>query len=149
MSSLYLFYLKNVGPAHSYTLAKSSELNANTLILKLVFSHVNIFMSCVRLKKGVGRLYISLFFPKLSLLSIDKVWISFSRKKAHFCFFCGQTDQNLVFLPIASDSLFFPLQQSTKAWNNRNQNALNFATFITGISEEKLRNQKKCGQKFG
>lgn len=56
MSSLYLFYLKNVGPAHSYTLAKSSELNANTLILKLVFSHVNIFMSCVRLKKGVGRL---------------------------------------------------------------------------------------------
>ena len=75
--SLCLFNSKNVGPilynAYSYTLAKSSELNAKALVLNLVFSQTNVLMSCVwtgRFGSCDHLFFLLFFFSQLSLISL-------------------------------------------------------------------------------
>lgn len=165
--SLCLFNLKNVGPIlyNTHTLGQSSELNAGTLLSNLVFSQANVFMIWVSTEKGFGKFWFLwpfihfpfLFFSKLSLTSGKKKTPELHplEKNVHFCFFHGQTSQDwiltLVFPPSLqiTHSFLFLQQQSAKAWNNSNQNALNFGWFFTVILGEKPINKKYCGQKSG
>lgn len=50
-------YLAQHSLSLCHTLAKSSELNASTLLLNLVFSQANVFMIWVRTEKGLGRFW--------------------------------------------------------------------------------------------
>lgn len=90
------------------------------------------------------------FFSKLSLTSLKQSELN---PLKHFCCLHGQTSQDGILTLVFPSSLqitrsfFFLQQQSAKAWNNRNQNALKFGRSFTVILREKTINKKYCGQK--